>query len=315
MKLSVIVVNWNVAGLLRSCLQSLLQQTAPPPDGWEILVVDNCSSDESVPMLRAEFPQVRLIENQQNRGFGRANNQAFAACTGEYVLLLNPDTVVQDRAVSRLLERMETMPDCGALGCQLLNSDGSFQRWTGGSIPTLGSIASHYLLLHRFLPRWMLPSPLYLEHQPEHDLEVGWASGACLLLRREALGGQLFDERFFLYGEDLDLCRRIGAGKRWKVIYTPQVSIVHHEGRSLIGSPPELQDSKLNGLRMAFASGRGRLSLLAYDALALTGFVLRYTIQCLAAFLPGRNDPARRAMLARYVQTSLQFLVGRGRTS
>src|SRR5262249_36157115 len=135
--LSVIVVNWKVRNLLRECLQSLRRQMRLPSEAWEVIVVDNDSRDGSVEMVRAEFPEAKLIANRENVGFGRANDHAFPFCRGRYVLLLNPDTVVLDHAADRMLEIMEARPEIGALGCRLLNSDGTFQRWTGGNLPRL----------------------------------------------------------------------------------------------------------------------------------------------------------------------------------
>ncbi len=311
MRLSVIVVSWKVPELLRQCLKSLLAQTALPADDWEVFVVDNFSGDGSVEMVKEEFPQVRVVANADNRGFARANNQAFAMCRGRAVLLLNPDTVVLDGAVTRLLEQLEQNPDWGAAGCQLLNSDRSFQRWTGGALPGLGNVFCNFMLLYRLLPRQLLPSPIYLEHKPVTNCEVGWVSGACLMLRREALGGHLFDERFFLYGEDLDLCRRIGSGG-WKILYCPAISIMHHEGKSLASMPLEFQASKLLGLRKAFSVDHGPAALLAYDVVALGGFLLRYLIVfCAASLRLTRMEEARQQTLAEYIRLSFRTLVHR----
>jgi hypothetical protein len=310
--LSVIVVNWRVPGLLRACLHSLQAEMLLPARDWELVVVDNASGDGSVEMMRREFPSATLIANPENVGFGRANSQAFPICQGRFLLLLNPDTVVLDHAVDRMVALMEERPDVGAIGCRLLNTDGSFQRWTGGNRPDLPNVMAHFLLAYKVLPAALLPPPLYLECDPGHDLEVGWVSGACMLLRRESLGDRLFDERYFLYGEDLDLCDRIvRAG--WKVLYTPRAQVVHHEGRSLEQQSGEVQLSKLRGLRTYFAARNGRRALLAYDASVASGFVARALVHHLVAALGlGDVTPARAERSRCYAREALRTLWRRG---
>lgn len=305
--LSVIVVNWNVRDLLRDCLRSLYEETQLPRDQWEVIVVDNNSDDSSVEMVRNEFPAVRLFANQENIGFGRANNQAFEVCRGKQILLLNPDTIVQNRAIERMMEVMRERPDVGVLGCELQNGDGSFQRWTGGYPPTLGTVICHFLLLYKVLPGWMLPPPLYLEHEPKEDMEVGWVSGACMLLRREALSRRMFDERFFLYVEDLELCDRL-AKSGWKVLYTPKTKIVHLDGRSLAKSTPEIQASKLRSLRKAFAiRNPSRIKMLIYDVVVSVGFALRAGIFGAGAlFRPGRGYEPKANESRKFLRQALR---------
>jgi GT2 family glycosyltransferase len=226
-------------------------------------------------MARRDFPYARVLANATNLGFGRANNQAFRSARGRFILLLNPDTVVLDGAVDRMLDMMEEDPRIGALGCRMLNGDGSTQRWTGGSQPTLVNLASHFLLLHKVLPSSLLPEPLYMEQEHRSDCEVGWLSGACLLLRAEALEGELFDESLFMYCEDLDLCSRLKA-KGWKVVYTPRASIVHLDGRSLALQTPEIKVSQMRSLRRVFSRRRGSACLWVYDLVILAGFAMRY---------------------------------------
>jgi len=311
--LSVIVVNWKVRELLRECLQSLRSQMQLPASEWELIVVDNDSGDGSVEMVRAEFPEARLIANTENVGFGRANDQAFQFCRGRYVLLLNPDTVVLDHAADRMVAIMESRPEIGALGCRLLNSDGSFQRWTGGNPPAQLNIFCHFLLLYRILPQAILPPPLYLESEPSHDVDVGWVSGACLLLRRSALRTAIFDERFFLYGEDVELCERLRVGE-WKVVYTPSARIIHHQGRSLAQQTVEVQHNKMRGLRVLFAMRNSPALLPAYDLVLAIGFLIRSVGFAVASVLrPGRGYSERGAVARRCMAESLGYLLGADR--
>ena len=311
LELSVIVVNWNVRDLLRECLASLAREMRLPRDSWEVIVVDNASGDGSVEMVRREFPDAVVLANGDNLGFGRANNQAFRMCRGRYVLLLNPDTVVKDHAIDRMMETMDGRPDVAALGCRLLNTDGTFQRWTGGSPPGLLNVTCHFLLLYRLIPARLMPRPLYLETEPRQDLEVGWVSGACMLLRREAVGDAIFDERFFLYGEDVELCDRLARGG-WKVVYTPRASIVHHEGKSLAGQTPEIQLSKLRGLRDIFSMRHSRMSLAAYDVVVSLGFLLRSVLFTVAALTPaGERYEAQARRSRHFLAEALRALTHR----
>lgn len=309
--ISIIVINWKVRDFLRECLQSLYEQTLLPRERWEVFVVDNNSQDGSVEMVRAEFPQVRLLVNTENLGFGRANNQAFRFCRGKYVLLLNPDTVTVDHTLDRMLEIIETRADVAALGCCLLNTDRSFQRWTGGNPPNLLNIIFHFLFFYRFLPHRLLPPPLYMESELEEDQQVGWVSGACLLLRRAALGEQIFDERFFLYCEDLELCDRlVRAG--WKVLYTPRARIIHHEGRSFDAQTPAAQMSKLRSLREVFIMRNGSAKLLLYDLAVSIGLLARFGIYAVAArALPGRGYQIRAARTRSFLGEAMRVLVRR----
>jgi GT2 family glycosyltransferase len=311
LKLSVIVVNWKVRELLRECLRSLHAEMQLDPQEWELIVVDNDSGDGSAEMVAAEFAHARLIANRENVGFGRANDQAFRICRGRYVLLLNPDTVVLDHAVDRMLATMDARTDVGVLGCRLLNTDGSFQRWTGGNSPRLSNVACNFLLLNRLLPEALLPPPLYLESEPTRDVEVGWVSGACMLLRRSALRTQIFDERFFLYGEDLELCDRLRLGE-WKVVYTPSARIIHHQGRSLAQQTLAVQHNKMQGLRVVFAMRNSASLLPLYDLIILAGFAMRTVLFAIAALVrPGHGYSERGIVSRRCLAEAFSSLVGR----
>jgi GT2 family glycosyltransferase len=310
LRLSVIVVNWNVKPLLRECLRSVYREMRLRPELWELIVVDNHSSDGSAEMVSREFSEAILLANSDNLGFARANNQAFRICRGRYVLLLNPDTAVLDHGLDEMMAIMESRREVAALGCRLLNTDGSVQRWTGGSPPGLLNIACHYFFAHRVLPGFLLPPPLFLEAEPASNAEVGWVSGACMLLRRGAIGERLFDERFFMYGEDLELCQRlIQAG--WKVLYTPGVQILHCGGRSLELQTAEVQMSRLRGLRQAFAMHRRSAACRTFDLLLALAFLLRSIAFWLAALVrPGRGFEARAVGSRQLLATSFRALVG-----
>lgn len=295
---SVIIVNWRVRDLLRQCLRSLQSSAGIPAERLQVIVVDNDSRDGSVAMVTAEFPEVALIANPDNPGFGRANNQALPLCRGRYVLLLNPDTVVMDSAVLRMLERMEANPDVAAIGCRLTNADRSLQRWTGGAFPRLWNVASHYLFLDLLLPRGLRAPPLYLTHDAPTDIDVDWVSGACMMLRAAALGGTLFDPRFFMYGEDMELCHRLKlAGHR--VLYSPAASIVHFQGASMKQQHGDVLLSALKGPRQFYRQTRGERALWWFDALTVAGFAMRCLLYNAASWIRPRRGFAAKAASSR----------------
>ncbi len=231
--LSIVIVNWNVRDLLRRCLMSALSPQAeqtPPCDSVEIIVVDNASTDGSVDMLQAEFPQLTLVANADNRGFPAANNQGIAAAQGRYVLALNPDTEILGDALATLVRYMDAHPDVGIVGPQLLNPDGSVQS-SRRRFPTLPILFLESTWLAALAPR-ALRRYYFLDQPDDITLDVDWITGAAMLARREAVqqvGGM--DEGFFMYSEELDWCRRVKAAG-WRVVYHPAAQIIHYVGKS-----------------------------------------------------------------------------------
>jgi len=239
--LSVIVLSWNVRDLLRACLCSLLtddrrltiagsSSLVNRLSSVEIIVVDNASTDGSAEMVAREFPTVRLICNETNLGYARANNVGIAASRGRYILLLNSDTVVPAAALAKLVAFMETHPEAAACSPQLVGVDGRPQPYAFGCDPTPG------YLLRRGLYRLLLRRPLH-DWDTAKVQEVDWVSGACLLVRRSAIDQiGLLDERFFMYFEDNDWCRRMRAAG-WQIYYNPAIAITHIGGQGLVQNP------------------------------------------------------------------------------
>lgn len=227
MDLSIVIVNWNTCRLLRECLRSLA--ACAGFSGWQCIVVDNASTDGSAEMVAREFPQVELIGNDSNAGFGAANNQGIRAAAGRYILFLNSDTVVPDHALTELVRFMQEHPQAGACGPRLARPDGHAQSFAFGGDPTPG------YLLRRGLSRRLFKKPLH-DWETKEPQTVDWVSGASLLIRNEALqraGG--FDEDFFMYFEDNDLCLRLRRAG-FQIWYDPQVTITHLGGASLAQS-------------------------------------------------------------------------------
>ena len=288
------IVNWNVRDLLRQCLESLRHSAGLRPDAMQVIVVDNNSHDGSAEMVAAEFAKVTLIANRDNPGFGRANNQALPLCSGRYILLLNPDTVVLDQAVRRMIERMDARPDVAVLGCRLLNGDQSLQRWTGGAFPRAWNLASHYLFLDKLLPRRMRPPPLYLDRDSLQDIDVDWVSGACMLLRPSMLGGRLFDPAFFMYGEDMELCHRLKS-QGYRVVYSPVASIVHYQGASMKQQQGDVLLAALKGPRQFYRQMRGERALWWFDLFTVCGFGLRWALFSAASWGQPQRFAAKAA--------------------
>jgi N-acetylglucosaminyl-diphospho-decaprenol L-rhamnosyltransferase len=300
-RLSIIIVNWKVRELLRECLLSLFRNTALPRDQYEVVVIDNDSGDGSVAMIHAEFPEVTAISNNENIGFGAANNQAMEYCKGEWILLLNPDTVVLPGAIDRMLEKIEASPRIAILGCRLQNGDGSLQRWTGGAFPTVWNLASHYFFLDRLLPAAMRPSPLYLDRDATQDVAVDWVSGACMLLRRSVVGDKVFNPHFFMYGEDMELCYRIREAGH-DVVYTPAASITHFQGESIKQQKGEIMLSSLKGPRQFYLMTHGRNGIYLFDWVTLCGFVLRWLIFSMGALAGGTGMRERANSSWQYTE-------------
>jgi GT2 family glycosyltransferase len=223
MDLSTIIVNWNTRDLLASCLESVVVTMHDNLDS-EIIVVDNASTDGSAAMVRERFPQVHLIENSENVGFARANNQAIRQSRGRYVLLLNSDTEVSQRALKTMTAFMEEHPRSGGCGPRLLNGDGTLQV---SCHPMLTPEREFWRLI--FLDR-LWPRATYRQEkwnsQTPRQVEV--IKGACFLLRRTALEqtGPL-DELYFMYTEEVDLCCRL-AQAGWELWWVPQAMVTHY---------------------------------------------------------------------------------------
>jgi N-acetylglucosaminyl-diphospho-decaprenol L-rhamnosyltransferase len=219
MTVSAILVSYNDRVHLGPCLDSLLPEMSDP--GAEVIVVDNASTDGSREMLAAGYPGVRVLANAENVGFAKANNRAVRESRGGYLLFLNTDTVVRPYAIRRLVETLESEPGAGACGPALVHPSGRFQVSFGRDVSFFGQLVQKTIL--NPWSRWSVP-------RQSRTRDAAWLSAACLLARREAVdqaGG--FDEEFFIYFEDLDLCRRIrGAG--WRLIFDPRVQIQHLGG-------------------------------------------------------------------------------------
>jgi GT2 family glycosyltransferase len=228
--LSIIIVTWNTCEITRACLQSIREHVTGVE--YEVIVVDNASSDGSVGMIQSEFPEARLIPNEENVGFGRANNQAMRVARGRFLFLLNSDTLIPDDSVERLVSFMEGDSQIGVAGCKLLFEDGSLQS-SCSRFPSIKLALIEDLMLYKLLSRRKQGEVLlggYWPHDHVRDVEAVW--GAVMLIRREVFEQTKgFDESMFMYGEDLEWCMRVGD-LGWRITFTPDCSIVHLNHKS-----------------------------------------------------------------------------------
>lgn len=231
MKLSVILVNWKTKDITRDALVSIFKETQSID--FEVIVVDNNSQDGSVEMIQAEFPQVVLIENADNKGFGKANNQGLKIAQGDYIMFLNTDVVVLDGALNKLVDYLDTHSDVMMVGPRLLNKDMTFQHACRRNLPNPASSFFHLFGLVKIFKNSKFVND-YKQYatSPEVTGPSQAFSGAAILFRKQVyqeIGG--FDELFFMYGEDLDFCKRV-FDKGWKSIYISEAKIIHFGGQS-----------------------------------------------------------------------------------
>lgn len=236
--LSIVIVNCNTKALLSQCLKSLMSNVKWPAaqDSFgmqmsnEIIVVDNGSNDDSVEMVKKEFSQVKLIKNKENLGFAKANNQGIRQARGKYILFLNPDTIILDKALLKMVEWLKTRPRAGILGCQILDEKKKVHS-SGGFFPNLWRVflwmsgIDHFLPVARIFGAYHLPRSFFSTQR-----ELDWVQGCALMARKEVITKiSGFDENFFMYTEEIDLCLRAKKAG-WQVWFTPKAQIIHLGG-------------------------------------------------------------------------------------
>lgn len=226
--LSIIIVSWNVRKLLENCLHSVLAQAGLT---LQVIVVDSASSDGSPQMVAEHFPEVELVACQENVGFPHGNNIGLARANGRYILLLNPDTIVHDDALAKMVSYLEEHPQVGVVGPQLLNDDGTVQS-SRRRFPTLRTAFFESTWLQPYAPQAVLDHYFARDVADGETAVVEWVMGACLMTRQAVVAqvGDL-DEKYFMYSEELDYCRRIHE-MGWQVVYYPRARVTHLSGKS-----------------------------------------------------------------------------------
>jgi GT2 family glycosyltransferase len=233
MKISIVIVNYNVRYFLEQCLISVEKAMHRFGHNGEVWMVDNNSVDGSVQMVRERFPSVKVIANTENTGFSRANNQAMREAKGEYILLLNPDTVIEEDTLQKVIEFMDAHPDAGGLGVKMVDGKGNYLPESKRGLTTPETSFYKIFGISRLFPRSKRFNRYYLGHldaDQTHEIEI--LSGAFMMMRKSALDKVgLLDEAFFMYGEDIDLSWRIIQGG-YKNYYLPETTIIHYKGES-----------------------------------------------------------------------------------
>lgn len=284
--MSIVLVCWNNKAYLEPCLRSL--HRASLKSTFDVVVVDNGSTDGSQQMLVEKYPGVKLIQNECNVGLSRASNQGIRATNGRYVLLLNNDTIVNGPALDMLVELLDTYPEAGAAGGKLVNPDGSFQS---GYAP-FSTLKEEFLIATHIGERlW----PGYPSYGDSNKIEAtGWLSSACLLLRRSALNQVgLLDESYFIYGDEADLQYRLQRAG-WKVFYLPVSKIIHFGGRSM--DRWKRRKMVYRGKMLFYKKNYGFFYTLLLRILLFVASFLKLLVWSVGFFLPNRSEQAKKEL-------------------
>ncbi len=291
MTLSIIIVNWNTRELLLQCLASIYAaQLTDPHLSFEVIVVDNASSDGSVQAVRKQFPQVHVIENAQNVGFARANNQAIAQSSGQFVLLLNSDTEVFPNALYRLTEFLDAHPGVGGAGPKILNPDRSLQA----SCFRFPTVAREFWRLLHLEQIWPVVDYRMERWEQVRPRSVDVLLGACLLLRRDALDeAGVLDEIFFMYSEEVDLCYRLHQ-KGWELSWIPEAEIVHYGGQSTAKIAPEMFLELYRSKVRYFHKHYGMRAVILYKAVLFLAAIPRALLPLPQRLLPSAGKRLKK---------------------
>jgi GT2 family glycosyltransferase len=276
-KLSIIIPSFNTQKLLKDCLISIYQQTKNL--SLEIIVVDNASKDKSINMVKNEFPKVKLIENKQNMGFAKANNQGIGQANGKYVLFLNSDTVILDNAISKSINFIEQQKNVDILGSKLLNKDKTLQP-SAGFFPKLRRL--FYMMffiddlpfINRFIKSYQMKNRSFYQKTQELD----WVTGAFMLIKRKVLDKiSGFDEDFFMYAEEIDLCFRAKKAG-FKVWYYKDATTIHLKSKSSKKGFEASILGEYKGLKRFYKKHRPKWELPTLRLLLKIGAFLRILI-------------------------------------
>lgn len=274
MDVSIVIVTWNTREVLRDCLQSIYEQAGRI--AFEIIVIDNASSDDTAGMIAREFPTVRLLCNGVNRGFAAANNQGIGMAKGRYILVLNPDTIILDSAIAKTVSFADKHPEAGIVGCHVLNSDGSLQR-SCYSYHRVLTVLIHTFGLQRLFPKSRFfgrQDMTWFDFKTVREVEV--IAGCFMLVRRKAMEDVgLMDEAYFMYTEETDWCWRMKS-QGWKLLFFPDAEIIHLGGVSANQCSLEIQLEAIRSPLLFIKKTQGAVAQWTANLLLLVGTLLRF---------------------------------------
>jgi len=281
MKLSVVIVNYNVKYYLENTIRSVLESA----NGFqtEIIVVDNASSDGSENYIKKHFPDVKYIYNQENAGFAKANNQGLKIAVGEYILILNPDTLLMPDTVRVMIDYLSTHHDTAMVSCKVTQPDGRLDNGCRRTFPTAWNSFSHITGLSKFFPKSPLFSAYNLLYLPEDEIaEVDAISGCFMFFKREILErGIYLPEEYFMYGEDLDFCYQIKKSG-FKIEYVPLTSIIHYRGQSSRKDRVKLRKHFYQSMNIFVRKNYSSRYSIFFQTILDTGIFLAYLISIAA---------------------------------
>lgn len=270
---SIIIVNWNARNYLMQCLASLSPEVCRYP--MEIIVVDNASSDGSPECVESEYPDVKLIRNKENLGFAKANNIGVAASTGKYLCFVNSDVKVLPDCISRLVEYCDEHPDTGMVGPRIIGADGHLQRSCRG-FPSVWNMFCRALAFDTIFKNLKLFTGYSLLHWSQNSLcQVDILTGCFWLVRRQALeqvGG--LDESFFIYGEDMDWCKRFWR-KGWPVVFVPSAEAIHYGGGSSSNAPVRFYIERQRADLQYWKKHHSKIAVACYFLISCLHMLLR----------------------------------------
>lgn len=310
-KLSIIIVSWNVREHLANCLRSIEEYR--PCEEFEIIVVDNASSDGTVDYIKHNFPRVTTIANKENRGFAAANNQGIERSKGEYILFLNPDTIVHPNSLDALVKFMEHNEQVGACGPKLLNEDGAIQA-SVRRFPTFrGALYRHTAFRLSGVFQGQYKKLRMTDFGYDRQSDVDQLSGAALMARRSVINEVgAMDERFFMYYEEVDLCYRIKQAS-WRIVFTPKAVITHLGGQSATKIHVRTRMMKLASLLRFFRKHRGKFITAVFNCVFKPAIILLHIYIFVAGsltyiFAMLALDKRRREKSAAKVKNSATLL-------
>jgi GT2 family glycosyltransferase len=301
--LSVVIVNWNTKELLLNCIESFYRTTKGLT--FEIFVVDNGSQDGSVDSVRRTFPEIELIQNQENLGFARANNDALRKSTGRYALLSNTDVILKDGAIEALAEFMDRNPDVGIAGGQLLNGDGSKQN-SFDNFPSLATEVINKSLLRIFFPT-RYPSKRVNYSSP---IDVHSVIGACMIVRSQAIREVgLLDEDYFFFMEETDWCYRMKR-RGWRVCHVPRAEIIHLQGKTAHVVRDKAKIEYYRSLYLFFKKHRGIAESVLLKSCLFSRFCVDFLLtlfSCLLTAFRRERFKRRLGIYARLIYWHLRL--------